>query len=154
MVTLLMIVTGCCRQEPDADLLHAEILELHRGFIKAHLEKDVDFIVKPTAPGYLFVSNGMVEEMDAAEMKGMLSAYLDSTEFTEYGDVADPIIGFSDDCSLAWAIVQVRVAGTRALADGTSHTYDTIWAWITLYQRSGDEWLRIADVSTDRPYGE
>ena len=151
---LLILTAGCCRQEPDTDSLRAEILELHRSFIQAHLDKDVDFIVKPTAPGYLFVSNGLVQEMDAGMMKGMLSAYLDSTRFTEYRDMAEPIIGFSEDGTLAWAIVQVRVAGTRALPDGSSHTYDTLWAWITLYQRSDEGWLRIADVSTDRPYDE
>jgi hypothetical protein len=152
IVVLLITVTGCCRQEPETDSLRAEILELHRGFIQAHLDKDVEFIVKPTAPGYLFVSDGVVKEMDIAGMREMLSAYLDSTEFAEYGDVADPVIGFSDDGSLAWAIVQVRVAGTRALSDGTFSSHDTLWAWITLYRRSGDGWLRIADVSTNRPY--
>lgn len=154
IAVLLSIISGCCRQEPDTDSLRAEILELHRGFIQAHLDKDVDFIVRPTAPGYLSVSDGIVREMDIADMREMLSSYLDSTEFAEYGDMADPLVGFSDDGSLAWAIVQVRVAGTRTLSDGTFSSYDTLWAWITLYQRSGDGWLRIADVSTNRPYSD
>ena len=51
----------------------------------------------------------------------------------------------------AWAIVQVRTAGSRSRADGSSRDFDIGWAWITLYERHGDGWLRLADVSTNRP---
>jgi len=151
---LLVFTPVSCSQQPDLESLRAEILELHRSFIQAHLEKDAAFLARPTSPDYLSVSNGRVKNVDAKEMERMLSEYLDSTEFSEYGDVTDPVIGISRDGSLAWAIVQVRVAGTRSLPDGSSRTFDTLWAWITLYQRNGDQWLRIADVSTNRPFNE
>ena len=53
---------------------------------------------------------------------------------------------------MAWSIVQVRVAGTRTGEDDVSHTYDTRWAWLTLYRHDGRGWERIADVSTNRPF--
>jgi len=152
LCVLILFPAVSCQMQPDYHSLRAEILEIHRGFIEAHLAKDAAFIAKPTSPDYLFVSNGQVQNRDAAEMVKRLSEYLGATEFTEYGDVAEPIIGFSLDGSLAWAIVQVRVAGTRSMPDGSLHTFDTLWAWITLYQRNGDQWLRIVDVSTNRPF--
>ena len=147
-----MLLGACCKEQPDLDAYKKEILELHRGFISAHLAKDVESIAEPTADGYLFVAGGEVEISNAGKVAEWLERYFARTEFTEYSDVADPIIGISDDGSLAWSIVQVRVAGTSRGEDGTEEPFDTLWAWITLYKREGEGWLRISDVSTYRPY--
>jgi hypothetical protein len=152
LVGLFFVSTISCQQQPDLDSLRAEILELHRSFIQAHLDKDAAFIARPTSPDYVFVGGGELQRMDAGEMERTLSEYLDSTEFSEYRDVDDPIIGISRDGSLAWAIVQVRTAGSSSSPDGSSRTFDIRWAWITLYERHGEGWLRLADVSTNRPY--
>lgn len=149
---LFLASTLSCQQQPDLDALRAEILELHLGFIQAHLDKDAAFIARPTSPDYLFVGDGEVRNTSAAQMEENMTEYLNSTEFSEYRDIDEPIIGISHDGSLAWAIVQVRTAGSRSLADGSSRDFDIRWAWITLYERHGDEWMRIADVSTNRPY--
>ena len=90
--------------------------------------------------------------MSADDVEQMLMPYLAATEFSAYENVSDPIIGFSKDGSLVWSIVQVRVAGTEKVSNETTESFDTLWAWITLYERRGDKWLKIADVSTKRPY--
>ena len=90
--------------------------------------------------------------MTAAEVEARLAPYLAETEFSHYEDLEAPIIGVSEDGSIAWSIVQVRVAGTRTGAEDEQYSYDTRWAWLTLYRRHGDSWKRIADVSTNRPY--
>lgn len=92
--------------------------------------------------------------MDAAGVEAMLGPYLAETEFSHYEDVADPIVGVSDDGSTAWSIVQVRVAGTRTGDDQTPRSFDTRWAWLTLWRRDGEGWKRVADVSTNRPFGQ
>jgi hypothetical protein len=46
------------------------------------------------------------------------------------------------------SIVQVKVAGTRHLGDGSQRELDFTCAWLTLYQRQGDRWMRTAEVST------
>ena len=56
--------------------------------------------------------------------------------------------------SIAWSIVQIRVAGTRGGGEDEQYSFDTRWAWLTLYRRDGDGWQRIADVSTNRPFDE
>ena len=48
----------------------------------------------------------------------------------------------------------VRVAGARTADDGETASYDTLWAWLTLYRRDGDTWQRIVDVSTNQPFHE
>ena len=147
-----LLVSMACGGQPDLDALREEILSLHRSFIQAHLDKDAAYLAQPTAQDYLSVANGEVVPMTAAEVEARLAPYLEATEFSHYTDLEDPIIGISDDGSIAWSIVQVRVAGTRAGGKDEQYSFDTRWAWLTLYRRDGDGWLRIADVSTNRPF--
>ena len=76
-----------------------------------------------------------------------MSDYLNNTTFTEYRDLQEPIIGFSKDGSVAWSIVQVKVAGKRTIENGAERDLDFTCAWITLYERQGDKWLRLTEVS-------
>jgi ketosteroid isomerase-like protein len=149
-----LLLSAGCRQRPDLELRRQEVLSLHQSLIQAHWEKDAAALAKPTADDYLSVSRGEVRRMSAADVRAMLEPYLAETEFSHYEDVAEPIVGVSDDGSTAWSIVQVRVAGTRIGDDGESRTFDAVWAWLTLYRHDGDGWQRIADVSTNRPFEE
>ena len=65
-------------------------------------------------------------------------------------DLREPIIGFSQDGSLAWAVVQVRVRGTRTRQDGMTREIEFVCAWLTLYERSDGEWKILAEASTFR----
>ncbi len=47
-------------------------------------------------------------------------------------------------------IVQVKLAGKRAMDDGSERDIDSAWAWITLYERQGDKWIRLLEVSNSR----
>ncbi len=150
-VFALVIAAGCSRA-PDLERCRREILTLHEELIRAHLDKDAAFLAEPTADDYLSVSRGEVRPMTAPEVEKMLAPYLAETDFSHYDDLAEPIIGFSDDGSIAWSIVQVRVAGTRTTEGGGERDFDTRWAWLTLYRRDGERWRRIVDVSTNRPF--
>lgn len=151
-VVLALVASLGCSQGPRLEQRHQEILDLHRSLIQAHWDKDAAALASPTADGYLAVAVGEVRAMSAADVETMLGPYLEETEFSHYEDVADPIVGFSDDGSLAWTIVQVRVAGSRTGDEGVRRSFDTRWAWLTLYRRVGNGWQRIVDVSTNRPF--
>lgn len=43
------------------------------------------------------------------------------------------------DGSIAWSIVQVKVAGRDRDESGTEKDFDLIWAWVTLYERKDAE---------------
>ena len=136
-----------CQSNLDFDALRTEILDLHQDTIDAHWQKDVDFFVKDMSKDYLFVQNGEIQRPQKDEISTKMSDYLNNTIFTEYRDLQEPIIGFSKDGSVAWSIVQVKVAGKRTMDDGTERDLDFTCAWITLYERQGDKWLRLAEVS-------
>ena len=59
------------------------------------------------------------------------------------------MIWISKDGLTAWSIVKVKVAGGRKLDDGSTKDFDVIFAWITVYEKQGDEWKRLIEVSTN-----
>ena len=133
---------------PDYERLRSEIADLHKALIDAHLNKDVGFFVQDLSEDYLSVSGGEIRKPSTEEIRSTVSDYLDHTTFAEYRDLCEPIIGFSQDGSVAWSIVQVKVAGKRKMGDGSERDSDFICAWITLFERRGDRWVRRAEVSS------
>jgi len=154
ITSLLALVITSCKPSPDYNAIRSEIIKLHREYIKAHLEKDASFIAKPTSSNYVFVSDGEIQNIFPEQLESNLSDYLNSTEFSVYRDLAEPIVGVSKDGSLAWAIVKVRTAGMRKYSDKPAKNFDLQWAWITIYENKNSQWIRVADVSTDKPYEE
>ena len=60
----------------------------------------------------------------------------------------EPMIGFSDDASIAWMNVKVKVSGIRGDIDDDSKHFEFVCAWLPLYRRIGEEWQRLGEVST------
>lgn len=75
---------------------------------------------------------------------------MNNTEFIEYRDLQDPIVKFSKDASLAYLIVQVKVAGEQKIETDSTESFDVTWAWITLYERQGNKWIRLGEVSNNK----
>jgi hypothetical protein len=137
-----------CRPSPDFDALRSEILDLHKTLIDAHWNKDIDFFIKDISEDYFSVGNGEIRKPTKEEITSQVTDYLNNTTFSEYRDLREPVIGFSKDGSLAWSIVQVKVAGRRTTEEGTEKDVDFICAWITLYERQDNTWIRLGEVST------
>lgn len=133
---------------PDFDSLRNEILELHEALIEAHFNKNVDFLVGDLSENFFSVSNGEIRRPTTEEVRSNFETYLGTTTFTEYRDLHEPLIDFSDDGSLAWSVVQVKVGGKRTGDDGSERELDFTCAWMTLYRRLGDKWVRLGEVSS------
>ena len=137
-----------CQSSPDFDSLRSEILDLHRTLIDAHWNKDIDFFTKDISQDYWSVGNGEIRRPTKEEITTQFTDYLNNTTFSEYRDLRDPIIGISKDGSMAWSIVEVKIAGKRRTDDGPERDLDFTCAWITLYERQDDTWIRLGEVST------
>lgn len=146
LVSLLLV--SACTSEPDLDKLRMEILDLHKASLRAHLDKDVDFFVTNLSDDYFSAGNGKIRRPGKQEIYSQFNNYLSRTAFSHYQDVETPLVGFSDDGTLAWCLVRVKVAGKQKMdVDSVSH-FNTTWSWITLYKREGDTWLRLGEVSS------
>jgi hypothetical protein len=146
-IALSLVLSASC-SGPDLEEYRREILELHRAGIQAHLDGDVAFFTKDISPDYFSVGNGEIRYPTLEEIDSNFSEYLGSTKFSRYEDLIDPVIGFSDDGTLAWSIVRVKVEGRRMVDPDSSRDLDFTCAWITLYRRTGGRWIRLGDVSS------
>ena len=133
---------------PDLEKDKAEILALHRAAIQAHLEKNVEFFVQDVSDNYVSVSRGEITHPTEEETRVRFTNYLHNTTFAEYQDLQDPIIHVSSDGTMAWSIVQVRIRGTRKMTDQSEVDFDTVSAWIMVYENVNGRWVRTANVST------
>jgi hypothetical protein len=130
--------------------VEAEVLDLHKAMIDAHWNKDVDFFLQGLSDDFVSVSSGEIHSPTREEVRERFGDYLNNTTFSEYRDLREPMIGVSRDGSMAWSLVQVKVAGKRTMDDGSERDLDFVCAWITIYEREGDAWVRRAEVSTFR----
>lgn len=129
------------------DSYRKELLEIYKQTIEAHLIKDVDFLVKDVSKDFMSVNNGEINYPTLNKMRDSFNEYLDNTEFTVYRDLCEPIIDFSEDRSVAWSTVQVRVEG-RSKRGEEMHDIGFTSAWITLYRRENGRWIRFIEVSS------
>ena len=148
LVIPLILTLHACQPKQDRETLRSEILDLHKRMIDAHWRKDVGFFTRDISEQYFSVGNGEIRRPTRKEIAAEFAAYLESTTFTEYRDLQEPVVGLSKDGSLAWSVVQVKVAGKRATEEGTDGNLDFICAWITLYERQGKKWIRLGEVSS------
>jgi hypothetical protein len=108
----------------------------------------VEFIIDDLDEGFFSMSEAEVTYPTKENHRKRFKDYLNNTSFTEYSSLEEPVIGFSDDGSIAWGNYRVRVSGVRKGGDGVDSEFSFDCAWLWLYRRAGDRWMRIGEVST------
>jgi hypothetical protein len=125
-----------------------EILRLHKELIESHKAYDVDKLFTPEADSVVTVNGGEVFFQTKKERIPRFKQYLENTSFEEYRDLIEPIVRVSKDGTLGWLIAQVKITGAHIDESKKSKPFDTVWAWIELYEKRNGRWYRIGDVST------
>ncbi len=133
---------------PDFDALRKEITDHFEKNIQAHLDKDVAFIIDDLGEDFFSISEAEVTYPTKEDQKNRFTDYLNNTTFTEYSSLGEPEIGFSDDGSIAWGNFKVRVGGKSMKEDGSESKFNSDCAWLWLFRRVGERWMRIGEVST------
>jgi hypothetical protein len=142
----ILVFLSSCQQKVDKKKLEQELLELHQETIQAHLNKDVDFFIRDISDDYMQVHDGEFLYPTKKDIQKMFTHYLNSTDFSVYRDVSEPIVKVADDGSLGWTIVQVRVKGKQQTETDSIYKLDYTFAWITLYERENTKWIRLGEV--------
>jgi hypothetical protein len=96
------------------------------------------------------VNKGVVKIPTAEENKERIGTYFGSVQFIKWDDVAEPMIHFSDDGSLAYAIVQKEVIVSYPDSFGNTFTDTTNYAWASIYRKRKGEWKVEANISTNK----
>ncbi len=76
---------------------------------KAHFDRNMELFLSEFADSMLSVNKGKVSVTTPEENRERIGKYFGRVEFVKWDDVAEPVIRFSDDASLCYAIIQKQV---------------------------------------------
>jgi hypothetical protein len=149
-----MVALSSCRVAPprDVDADRAAVLSAHERILEAHRTKNLDDWLALETDTQIVGANGELRFVTRDERIPTRRSYLASATFTSYRDLRPPIVRVADDGSIAWLFAQVEIQGTRAADVGPPKPIDDVWVWIELYERHGDDWLLVGNVSSLRPH--
>jgi hypothetical protein len=149
-ISVLLAACGSTNIAPAHDA-RAKLLALHEEVMQAHRESNADLLLRSDAADAVIANRGQITQPTLDERRARLEQYLGTTRFAEYTDLVPPIVQVSDDGSLGWVIVQVRGAGVQTTQDGGPKPLAFESAWIELYERRGESWYRVGNVSNFKP---
>jgi ketosteroid isomerase-like protein len=130
---------------PPVDLEHerAALLELHASVRRAHFETDAEAVVAHDADEWINVRDATIIRRRRDEMAAFFREYFAGATYHEWDDVEPPIVSVSDDGTMAWMIVHVRV---RRTADDGELRF--MYAGIETYEKRDGRWVKVVEVGT------
>jgi hypothetical protein len=146
----LLILLMACSSKVDIEKEKKIIISMLQTERKAHFDRNTDLFVSEFADGMISVNKGKVSVDSKAEHQNRMGNYFGSVEFIKWDDTAEPIIRFSDDGSLAYAIVQKDVILTYPDSAGKAFYDTTHYAWTSIYRKLNGEWKVEANTSTNK----
>lgn len=128
-----------------------KIITLHNLQRSYHLHKDSISFANQMSDHFISVNKGKISQPKKSETLTRYNRYFSAVEFLKWDDIADPIISFSEDGSLAYSIVDKEVIITYTDEDGNRVNEKTHFAWTTIYRKYDDEWKIDCVTSTNEP---
>ncbi|HMU48062.1 MAG TPA: hypothetical protein PKC72_16980 [Chitinophagaceae bacterium] len=144
------LLFSCTESRPDLIKEESEIRQLLQQERKAHFERNADLFISEFSENMLSVNKGQVMTASPKERKDRIQRYFNNVEFIKWDDLAGPIIRFSDDGSLAYAIIQKEVIVNRKDSTGISVPDTSHFAWASIYRKEKGEWKVEANISTNK----
>ena len=146
---LLMLMLAC-NSKTDLDKERKTILAMLQTERKAHFDRNVELFISEFADSMISVNKGVVTSPTKTEHKERIGKYFGSVQFIKWDDTAEPIIRFSNDGSLAYAIIQKDVILTYPDSTGKPLYDTTHYAWSSIYRKYHDEWKVECNISTNK----
>ncbi len=128
-----------------------EILKIHKALLASHLQNDAEGALADEADEVVVVSRGEVLFPTRQDRVRQFTRYLENAKFERYQDTITPIVRVSADGTMAWLIAQVQIIEVQTDNDGERVPVESTWAWIELYEKRNDRWLRVGEVSSMKP---
>jgi hypothetical protein len=147
---LISLIVSCQSSKKQTEDPTQEIKNLLEQSRKAHFQGDPHLLVSNFTDSIISVNAGKVSVSTPAQVKQGMSDYLTNTHFIKWDDEAEPIIRFSADKSMAYAIVRKLVINKEKQAAASVPPDTTRYAWISVYRKVDDQWKMETIVSTNQ----
>ncbi len=149
IIVLTFLLFACESTDFDETTARQQILELEQLQRHVHFAADATTFTGLMAEPLLSINRGRVSKSTRAENQARFQGYFDSVQFMEWDDLAEPIIRFSADGSLAYSVLQKRVAVQYPTENGL-YFGTTDFAWTSIYQQSANGWQLESITSTNQ----
>ena len=146
----LPLLLLACNSSADHDKERKTILAMLQTERKAHFDRNVELFISEFADSMISVNRGEVSAPTKTEHKERIGKYFGSVQFIKWDDTAEPIIRFSDDGSLAYAIIQKDVILSYPDSTGKPFYDTTHYAWSSIYRKYHNEWKVECNISTNK----
>ena len=146
----IIFVVACSQKKADLVKEEKVIRDLLLRERKAHFDRNADLFIGEFSDSMLSVNKGVVMRATPQERRKRIQGYFNSAEFIKWDDMAEPVIRFSDDATLAYAIIQKEVIVNRRDSAGRSSIDTSHYAWTSIYRKQKGEWKVECNVSTNR----
>ena len=145
---LILIFSGCQQKQKTESDLEAVRNLLERGR-KAHFERNAALLLEDMGEKdtFLEINRGEVTQMTKEKSWQRFTNYFTAVEFVKWDDVAEPVLQFSDDSTMAVAVVRKEVI-TREVQGGQLDT--THFAWTSIYRKVNGAWKLDVITSTNK----
>lgn len=117
---------------------------------KAHFDRNADLFVSEFADSMIAVNKGKVSVLSIAQNKERIKPYFESVEFIKWDDVAEPVIRFSEDGKMAYAVIQKQVIVSYPDSTGKPFSDTMNYAWVSIYRKQKGGWKVEANISTNK----
>ena len=127
---------------PDLD--EVQIYRVHRKLLAAHCLGDAKLMAALSASEITLASRGEIVQASNDAMQERFTSLFERLDYTEYHDIAQPIIETSPNSDLGWAWVNVRAVGSEK---PSGEPFAAQWAWVMLLKKIDGEWLHVGNAS-------
>jgi hypothetical protein len=121
-----------------------QVYRLHRKLLAAHCLGDADLMAKLSAPQLLVAGGGELREVSNEAMRERFAGLFEAVNYTEYVDIAMPVIELANSADLGWIAVSVRAGGS---ANETGAAFSDQWAWVMMVRKIDNEWVHAGNAS-------
>jgi len=130
-----------------------DLLAVHSHEREAHLACDLDAMMLNQADHFTGVGPGGFRVFDAAEMRQLFVGAFDGATYHAFDDVEAPQIHASDDGTLAWMAVRIKVWKSQIDKAGVAQERRFTSSAIYTYEKRDGRWLRTGSSghSIDQP---
>lgn len=142
---LFISLLASCSQRPDNNAGEDLKAALHLEY-KAHIEKNASMLVASFSDSFASVDKGKINFPKREDALKRFESYFSSVNFIKWDDIEPPVIRFSDDKSLAYALVRKQVVLEIKAKPGSRDT--TNFAWTAIYRKGKDGWKLECMTST------
>jgi hypothetical protein len=139
-----------CKSKVDITEEDKAIRKLLKQERDAHFSNDVNRFVAEFADSMISVNKGKVKIFTPEENKKRIEPYFKSVQFIKWDDVEEPVIKFSDDGSLAYAVVQKQVILTYPDSLGKPFIDTSDYGWVSIYRKNKTGWKVETNISTNK----